>query len=187
MTTKRILCKIFRIVGIPLRLLLFSLIAFSSFPFNIQTVSADAPIYYVDKTNGSCSDTNLGTSPTLPFCTITKGASVVAAGETVSVLAGTYAETVTVPTSGSASSPINFSAGAGVVVTGIDNPNGGSAFRISNKSYIIVDGFTITGTADHGIYVSGSNHITISNNHVSYSGSPSRWLHPEGYLPDRDN
>ena len=173
MATKRILFKMFRIVGIPLRLLLFSLIAFSSFPFNIQTVSADAPIYYVDKTNGSCADTNLGTSPTLPFCTITKGASVVAAGETVKVLAGTYDETVTVPTSGSASSPITYSALAGVEVIGIDSTSGGNAFRIFNKSYIIVEGFNVTRTKDYGIYVSGSNHITISNNHVSYSGSPS--------------
>ena len=173
MTTRRILFKIFRIIGIPLRLLLFSLIAFSSFPFNIQTVSAAAPIYYVDNTNGSsCTDDGPGTSPDLPFCTITKGASVVAAGGTVNVLAGTYAETVTMITSGIDGSPITFSAEAGVVVTGNGNASGGSAFRISGKSYIIVDGFTVTGTADYGIYVYGSNHITISNNHVSYSGSP---------------
>ncbi len=35
-----------------------------------------------------------------------------------------------------------------------------------------MDGFTITGTADYGIYVFGSNNITLSNNQVSSSGSP---------------
>jgi hypothetical protein len=68
--------------------------------------------------------------------------------------------------------PITYSAVAGVVVTGKRNASGGSAFRISGKSYIIVDGFTIIGAADYGMNVSGSNHITLSNKHVSYSGKP---------------
>lgn len=128
--------------------------------------------YYVDKTNASCSDAGAGTTAALPFCRIGKGASVAVTGDTVRVLAGNYAETVTVPKSGSAGLPITYSAAPGVTVTGNGSASSGGAFRISSKSYIVVDGFTITGTADRGIYVSGSNNITLSNNHVSYSGRP---------------
>ena len=126
--------------------------------------------YYVDKTNGSCSDAGSG-SIAQPFCTIGKGASVATAGKTVRVLAGTYAETVNGPNSGTAGNPITFSAAPGVVVSGNGTATG-NAFRLSSKSYIVIDGFTVSGTVDYGIYVASSNHITISNNHVTLSGSP---------------
>lgn len=136
------------------------------------SVLATGTTYYVDNTNGSCSDMGTGLTPALPFCKIGKGASVAVAGDTVRVLSGNYAETVTVPKSGSAGLPITYSAAPGVTVTGNGKASGGSAFWISSKSYVVIDGLTVTGTADYGIYVSGSNHITISNNHVSYSGKP---------------
>jgi parallel beta-helix repeat protein/VCBS repeat-containing protein len=86
-------------------------------------------------------------------------------------LAGTYAETVK-PNSGTAGNPVTFSAAPGVTVTGLaGNSTNGGAFRITLKSYIVVDGFTITRTADYGIILDTSNHITISNNHVSYAGT----------------
>ena len=137
---------------------------------NTVTVSLTVTgAYYVDNTV-SCSDSGAGTLAQ-PFCTIGKGASVVSAGKTVRVLAGTYAETVNGPNSGTAGNPITYSAAPGVTVTGNGTANG-NAFRMTTKSYIVVDGFTVTGTTDYGIYTFGSDHITISNNHVSYSGSP---------------
>jgi len=139
---------------------------------NYSNAAATGSTYYVDKTNASCSDTGAGTTAALPFCTISKGASVAVAGDTVQVLAGSYAETVGVPTSGSSGLPITYSAASGVTMSGNGSTSSGSAFRISSKSYITITGFTITDTADRGIYVSGSNNITLSNNHVSYSGTP---------------
>jgi parallel beta-helix repeat protein len=139
---------------------------------NFSNVAATGITYYVDNTNASCSNTGSGTTPALPFCTIGKGASVAVAGDIVSVLAGTYAETVSAPRSGSAGLPITFTAAPGVTVSGNGSATVGGAFRISSKSYISINGFIVTSTADYGVYVSGSNHITISNNHVSYSGSP---------------
>ena len=147
-------------------------IVFSLIGINFTHASAAGTTYYVDKTNASCSDAQAGTTAVLPFCTITKGANMAIAGDTVRVLAGNYAETVTVPRSGSAGLPITYSATPNVIITGNGTASNGSSFRISSKSYIIVDGFTVTGTISYGIYVSASNHITISNNHVSYSGKP---------------
>src|SRR5512138_2690203 len=124
---------------------------------NFSNAAATGITYYVDNTNVSCSNTGSGTTAALPFCTISKGASVAVAGDVVSVLAGTYAETVSPPRSGSAGLPITFTAAPGVTVSGNGAASGGNAFRISTKSYIIVNGFGISGTADYGIYVSGSN------------------------------
>ena len=132
------------------------------------TFTSAYTIYYVDNTNGSCSDAAMGTTPATPFCTIGHAASIAAAGDTVQVLAGSYDETVNGANSGSAGLPITYTAAPGVSLTSTTS----NAFRITSKSYIVVDGFTITGTAAQGIYVSGSNNITISNNHVSYSGKP---------------
>ncbi len=126
--------------------------------------------YYVDNTNGSCSDSGAG-SVALPFCTIGKAASLVTAGKTVRVLAGTYAETVNGPNSGTAGNPITYSGAPGVTVTGNGSATG-NAFRMTSKSYIVIDGFTVTDTVDYGIYAGTSNHITISNNDVSSAGSP---------------
>ncbi len=125
--------------------------------------------YYVDNTNPVCSDSGPGTMAA-PLCTITRG-DVLAAlpGDTVHVLAGTYVETVIVTHSGAEGNPITFHASPGVTVTG--NPGGfGSAFAVSSKSYVVIDGFNITETKFKGIYVDGSNHITITNNNVSYAG-----------------
>ena len=135
--------------------------------WNYSTAAAAGTTYYVDNTNALCTDAGAGTLAA-PFCTIGKGASIAVAGDTVQVLAGTYAETVNGSNSGSAGMPITYSAAPGVTVTG----NSSNAFRMSGKSYIVVDGFIITGTLDYGIYVFGSNNITLSNNHVSYAGSP---------------
>jgi parallel beta-helix repeat (two copies) len=139
-------------------------------PTNTLTETATTgTTYYVDNTV-LCSDSGSG-SLANPFCTITRGAyRATVAGDTVHVLHGTYAETVFVEHSGTAGNPITFHADPGVTVTG--NPAGfGSAFAVSTQSYVVIDGFNITDTPIQGIYVDASNHITISNNHVSYAGT----------------
>ncbi|MBK7801800.1 MAG: VCBS repeat-containing protein [Chloracidobacterium sp.] len=128
----------------------------------------DDETFYVDNTNALCSNSGPGVTRELPFCTITKAATVAAAGNTVYVLAGMYAETV-YPNSGTAGQPVTFHADAGVTVTG--DPGGfGSAFAMGAKSYIVIDGFSITNTPYKGIYADASDHLTIINNHVSNAG-----------------
>jgi parallel beta-helix repeat protein len=123
--------------------------------------------YTVDNTNPSCTDTGSGT-PSQPFCTIAAGAKKAQAGDTVLVNAGTYAGTSVNPAnSGTAGSPITFTANPGVTISG-----GTRAFALSNKSYITISGFTITGTSSYGISVSGGSNITIASNTESYAGTP---------------
>jgi parallel beta-helix repeat protein len=132
-------------------------------PFGAE---AAGTTYYVDNTT-SCSDIGPGTLAS-PFCTIQKGADNAGAGDSVYVLNGTYAETV-YPLSGSAGNPVTFQADPGVTVMG-DSSGFGSAFAVEGLSYVVIDGFNITNTKFKGIYVADSDHITISNNHVSYAG-----------------
>ncbi|MDQ1484437.1 MAG: hypothetical protein QOJ62_130, partial [Actinomycetota bacterium] len=115
-----------------------------------------------------CADGGQGTQ-TQPFCSISKAASIVVAGQTVIVADGSYSEAVSVTRSGAAGAPIVFTAaqGAAPMLTG-----GSHGFSLSNVSYVTINGFTVTGTSSSGIYVSKSSFVTISQNHVSYAGLP---------------
>src|SRR6266550_856381 len=130
--------------------------------------AASASVLYVDGANVSCSNNGSGTIEQ-PFCTISAAAAKVTAGQTVQVAAGTYPEKVVIPTSGTSSAPIVFTAALGATVTLSGQVNG---FSITGKSWITINGFTVTGTSGNGILVSGSSYITIAGNHVSYSGQP---------------
>jgi parallel beta-helix repeat protein len=129
-------------------------------------VSAATTTWYVDNGAANCSDTGPGTA-TQPFCTIKAGAAKATAGQTVQVAAGTYSEAVTVPRSGTSSAPITFQAAPGATVTVTGGTNG---FKISSKTYVVIRGFTVTGTSGVGIVVSGSSHITLDGNDVSVAG-----------------
>ncbi len=130
------------------------------------TAYASTP-YTVDNTNPACSDTGPGTAAQ-SFCTIAAAAKKAVAGDTVLVNAGTYAGTSVNPTnSGTAGSPITFTANPGVTISG-----GTRAFALSSKSYITISGFTITGTSSYGISVSGGSNITLAGNTESYAGTP---------------
>ena len=77
-----------------------------------------AVTWHTDGANPSCSDAGPG-DPTTPFCTIGRGASVAAAGDTVLVAPGTYREQVTAPASGAPGAPITYLAsGPGAIVLG---------------------------------------------------------------------
>jgi parallel beta-helix repeat protein len=129
------------------------------------TAAHASTTYTVDNT-GSCSDTT-GT----PFCTIAAAAKKAQPGDTVLVNAGTYPATSVNPTnSGISGSPITFTANQGVTITG--GAAGMRAFALSGKSYITIQGFTITSTPSYGISVSGGGNVTISNNTESYAGTP---------------
>jgi parallel beta-helix repeat protein len=138
------------------------------------TAAYASTTYIVDNTNSvnTCNDSgaNAGTAAQ-PFCTIDAAAKVAQAGDTVLVNAGTYAATSVNPkNTGTQGSPITFTANQGVTITG--GAAGKTAFALSGKSYITINGFTITGTPANGISVSGGSNVTITNNTESYAGTP---------------
>jgi parallel beta-helix repeat protein len=123
---------------------------------------------YADNANPNCSDRGSGTQ-SQPFCTMGKAANVAAAGNTIIVSAGTYSENVTIAKSGKSGAPIVFTAAAGATVTVSGQAHG---FTISSKSYVTIQGFNVNTTSGEGISITGSKHITLSGNHVSYAGQP---------------
>ena len=130
-------------------------------------VSTSAATLYVDQANPSCSNSGLG-SPTQPLCTISASVPIATPGTTVQVAAGTYTEQVS-PHTGASGSPIIFSAAPGATVTVTGKSYG---FYLSNLSWVTINGFTVTGTTNQGIYVTGSSNVTITGNHVTLSGQP---------------
>jgi parallel beta-helix repeat protein len=122
--------------------------------------------YVVDDTSGSCSDAGQG-SPSQPFCTIGAAAQHAHAGDTVLVNAGAYVGTSVNPAnSGTAGSPITFIANRGVTVSG-----GTKAFALSGRNYIVISGFTITGTSSAGISISNGANDTLSQDAITDTGS----------------
>ena len=132
----------------------------------VSSAAAAVPTLYVG--GAGCTDGGQGTQGQ-PFCSISKAASIVVAGQTVIVADGSYPETVSVTKSGTASAPIDFTAAQGATPT---LTGGSHGFSLSNVSYVTINGFTVTHTSSSGIYVSKSTFVTISQDHVSYSGLP---------------
>lgn len=123
--------------------------------------------YYVS-TAGK--DTNSGTI-TEPFKTIQKGISVLAAGDTLFIRAGTYIEKVDIHSSGSYNSFITVKnyPKEKVIISGANTI--GSNLTIHNKSYIRIEGLEIcNNTGDDtpmGISIEGAgSHIQIINNKI---------------------
>ena len=134
-----------------------------------------APVLYVDKANASCRDSGRG-SVTTPFCTISKGATVAVAGQTVKVSAGTYNEAVSVANSGTAGSPITLAASPGVVVT-----SSSVGIAVPGRSWVVIRGFETGPTTKEGILVSGAaSRVTIVGNHVHNAGTPVSGLTKNG-------
>src|SRR2546428_1619813 len=91
--------------------------------------------YYVDNTNGSASNSNAGTSPSLSWLTIGKCASTIVAGDTCNVLAGgIYIVHPTLSTSGTSSNRITYLAGAGTRPTVEGLRSQGRLFRRGQTS-----------------------------------------------------
>jgi parallel beta-helix repeat protein len=159
--------------AVRMRLLTVVVATIALLVLSTRPASAGPTVLYVDGSNPSCSDTGAGTS-SVPFCTIKKGATVAVAGQTVQVASGTYSELVTFGRSGSPGSPIVLTAapGANVTVTGWAN-----GFKVSGRSYVTIQGFTVTGTTSYGIYVASlSSNVTVSGNTVRDTGSHGIYL-----------
>lgn len=132
-----------------------------------QPAVAAASSYYVDKTVAGCSDTGQGSSTT-PFCTIAPGLARLQAGDSLFVGDGTYAEMIKPAVSGVASNPVTITRwpGRSPTIAGA----GTYGVSIASRSYIVVSNLVVAGSVKDGIFVTGSNNITIQGNTVSGAG-----------------
>ncbi|GAA1961624.1 PKD domain-containing protein [Catenulispora subtropica] len=119
-----------------------------------------------------CSDTASGAGGiSTPFCTISKAVASATAGTTVLVNPGTYNEQVSVAASGTSGAPITIQSATrgAATVTG-----GGHGFNVSGQHYVTIDGFVVTGTSGDGVNLVNSDHLTITDNTITYSGHPAQ-------------
>jgi len=133
--------------------------------------------FYVDQSNPNASDSNAGTSLSLPWSTIKKAALTMAAGDTTFVRGGTYLQTRTgaVPTndrfcsalettnSGTASQPIVFKTyGTDSVIIKYSSSETGHGPLIGayQRTYIVWDGFIVQETAAN--YQSDTGPVVIA-------------------------
>lgn len=122
-----------------------------------QSQTLNSNTYYVSLTG---SDSNPG-SITAPFRTFAKAVSILKAGDTLQVMPGTYTETLTISTAGTAAAPVKVT-GDGALL----NMQGAKQNGITiSGTYINVSGFEVMGATDFGILVIGRN-ITVENNTV---------------------
>jgi hypothetical protein len=110
-------------------------------------------------TNGL--DTNPGTI-TLPYKTITKAVSVIAAGDTIFVRSGThiYSSTITISQIGSGTGKYYLFAYPGErPLLDFSSESMGSRGVSLTGSYWHIKGLDIKGAGDNGIYISGANNF----------------------------
>jgi hypothetical protein len=140
--------------------------AVTTFAFFAATSSAAlAATWHVSPTG---SDTGAG-SEAAPFKTIQRAVTATAAGDTVLVHAGTYLG-FQVNKRATAAAPIVVKAESGVNINGAGTTDR-DAIHVENASYIVIDGFTVTGATRSGISSITSDHITIRNNRSDQNGN----------------
>ncbi len=150
-----------------LHLLLLALVCVTAIAWAGRADAAGST-FYVDRTVTGCSDTGAGTAAT-PFCTLAKGVASLNAGDSLMIGDGTYAETIKPAVSGTPDSPVTLTRwpGHSPTITGATY-----GVQIASRAYVVVSDLTFAGTILDGIYVSNSNHITVTGNVVTTAGQP---------------
>ena len=154
-----------------------------------QVSPAAGSTYYVSPDGN---DTAAGTEAA-PFRTIQRAASLVGAGDTVIVRAGTYAGFQLgwdFPQSGTATAPITFRADPGAVIEG-RNGETADGINLEGSSYVVIDGFEVdnaSGNIDRACIrtVSGRN-VTVRDNDVRNCGTWGIFTSHSDYVRIEDN
>lgn len=135
--------------------------------FGVWSTETNPPVvvtgdWYVDQSVVSSGDgTTLGTA----FKTIPEAAAVAQPGDEVTIMAGTYRETITPTNNGTAGNPIVYKAGeAGVIISGLETADGGWTVHSGNiyKKTITLPVASFTPTI--------TGNTTIAANQVFKSG-----------------
>lgn len=155
------------------------ILAFAMIFGNIIHIQAEGSVYYVSPTGN---DANAGTS-SAPFKTFAKANSMLTAGSTLNIYAGTYNEQLKISKSGTSSAWITVKSVGGTVIIDMRNVTSpavnlpGSYIALSNLDvkgsndicvrlagkYLRVSGLTVHECQTHGIYTNGQ-HVEITGN-----------------------
>lgn len=138
--------------------------------------NVNAASYYVDKSNlgGTCNDSNSGTQSS-PWCTVSKAATTMVAGDTTYIRTGIYRETLTPTNSGSSGSPItykNFDSET-ATISGADLVTNWISLGGVESTGVFSTGFETGGTSDFTSTTADSGNTvavdTTIKSHGSYS------------------
>ena len=132
----------------------------------LSSALASASTWHVATTGN---DANSGADSS-PFSTIQRAVTAAQPGDTVIVHPGTYLG-FKVSTRATAAAPITFKADGTVNINGAATTDR-DAIHVEGSSYVIIDGFTVTGAGRAGISALDSDHITVRNNRVDAN---TRW------------
>jgi parallel beta-helix repeat protein len=139
--------------------------------------AAVAADYWV-KNGGS--DAANGLSQATAWATLVHAADVVAPGDTVHVLDGSY-RGFYLETSGTSSAPITFRAeGSNARITQ-DNPTTPDGINLEGASWVVIDGFEVNDRTRAGIRAVLADHVTVRNCRLGHNG---RWGILTGYVDD---
>jgi hypothetical protein len=117
---------------------------------------------------------------TQPWRTLQRAAGAVRAGDLVIVRAGRYAG-FDLRRSGTAADPIVFRADPGVVID-VPNPvRTSDGINLEGASYIVIEGFTVTGMPKAAIRAVTNHHVVIRGNTLDANG---RWGVLTGFSDD---
>jgi hypothetical protein len=136
-------------------------------------VSAGSTVLWVDGDSSVCSDRftrEEAASERTPWCSVTRAASAVVAGDTVRIRPGTYTGTVSPAASGSPAAPIRFLAPDGDVT--IDAAGAAAAVKIDSVGDVSFEGITITGASVQGVWVKDAERIGLRHLVVRDNGGP---------------
>jgi|GEM_PF-3216582 len=123
--------------------------------------SAHAAGLYVDAARAGCSDARPATqnSAAAPWCSLTPAAGQTQAGDVVHVAPGVYRGTFRPLASGTADKPIRVVAdGPGVI---LDAGGAANALKLISVRGWSVEGVTITGGVNQGVWVESTSDITL--------------------------
>jgi parallel beta-helix repeat protein len=148
-------------------------VAVVMFSFALLAVEANAATYYVS-TSGN--DANNGALST-PFRTISHGAGVAQAGDTVYVRGGVYNDLVRISSKGTSTAHVGIRAYAGElpVIDGTGTASATDLVVFSNAQYVDFSGFEVRNSTHIGICVYPGSFLTITNNNVHGSVRNGIW------------
>jgi hypothetical protein len=131
---------------------------------------------YVATTGDDSADGSLAT----PWRTLQRAANLVRAGDQVIVRPGHYAG-FNLPTSGTATNPIVFSADPGAIVDAPNPVRTQDGINLEGASWVVIEGFTVVGMPRTGIRSVTNAHVTIRRNVGDANG---RWGILTGFSDD---